>query len=57
MDRYSAELIGASCELITPCRGCSHGIIVAVYNEQLLVRLISGAQRLVSKDEVILLWP
>ena len=55
MDRYSAELIGASCELITPCRGCSHGIIVAVYNEQLLVQLISGAQRLVSKDEVILL--
>lgn len=55
MDRYSAELIGASCELKTTCRGCSYGIIVAVYNEQFLVWLISGAQRFLSKDEVILL--
>lgn len=46
------EIIGAFCELETPFRGYSNGIVVADYGTELLVRVMSGAEVVLYKDEV-----
>lgn len=46
------EIIGAFCELETPFRGYSNGIVVADYGTELLVRVMSGAEVVLYRDEV-----
>ena len=48
----SNEIIGAFCELETPFRGYSNGIVVADYGTELLVRVMSGAEVVLYRDEV-----
>lgn len=49
------ELIGVHCTLLEPYRGYTEGQIVADYGIQLLVRIISGAEIVAYRDEVIIL--
>ena len=49
------EIIGAHCTLLEPYRGYTEGQIVADYGIQLLVRIISGAEIVANRDEVIIL--
>lgn len=46
------EIIGAFCELEIPFRGYSNGIIVGDYGTELLVRVLSGAEVVLHRDEV-----
>lgn len=49
------EIIGSHCTLLEPYRGYTEGQIVADYGIQLLVRIISGAEIVANRDEVIIL--
>ena len=49
------EIIGAFCELETPFRGYSNGIVVRDYGTELLVRVMSGAEVVLNRDEVYVL--
>ena len=49
------EIIGAFCELETPFRGYSNGIVVSDYGTELLVSVMSGAEVVLHRDEVYVL--
>ena len=49
------EIIGAFCELETPFRGYSNGIVVRDYGTELLVKVMSGAEVVLNRDEVYVL--
>lgn len=46
------EVIGAFCELETPFRGYSNGVVVCDYGTELLVRVMSGAEVVLYRDQV-----
>ena len=47
------EIIGAYCSLIVAYRGYSEGTVVGDYGNELVVRLTSGKEIVVYRDEVI----
>ena len=49
------EIICSFCELETPFRGYSNGIVVRDYGTELLVRVMSGAEVVLNRDEVYVL--
>ncbi len=47
------EIIGAYCSLIVAYRGYTEGTVVGDYGNELVVRLTSGKEIVVYRDEVI----
>lgn len=47
------EIIGAYCSLIVAYRGYTEGTVVGDYGNELVVRLTSGNEIVVYRDEVI----
>ena len=47
------EIIGAYCSLIGEYRGYTEGTVVGDYGNELVVRLTSGKEIVVYRDEVI----
>jgi len=47
------EIIGAYCSLIGAYRGYTEGTVVGDYGNELVVRLTSGKEIVVYRDEVI----
>lgn len=55
MYEYESELLGESCELGTPWKGCRFATIIEDYGKELLVQVSSGAEITVLRDEVFML--
>ncbi|MDO5447151.1 MAG: ribonuclease P [Prevotellaceae bacterium] len=49
------EIVGAFCELETPFRGYTNGVVVCDYGFELLVRVMSGASVVLNRDEVYII--
>ena len=49
------EIIGAFCELETPFRGYTNGVVVCDYGYELLVRVMSGAEVVLNHDQVFII--
>lgn len=49
---FESDIIGASCELRTPWRGYTQATVIEDYGNQLLVRMSSGAEITVYRNEV-----
>jgi len=52
MSNFNSDIIGASCELLTPWRGYTYATVIEDYGNQLLVQVSSGAEITVYRDEV-----
>ena len=57
MYEYESELLGESCELGTPWKGCRFATIIEDYGKELLVQVSNGAEVTVLRDEVFILCP
>ena len=55
MYEYESELLGESCELEPPWKGCRFVTIIEDYGKELLVQVSSGAEVTVLRDEVFIL--
>ena len=55
MYEYESELLGESCELGTPWKGCRFATIIEDYGKELLVQVSNGAEVTVLRDEVFIL--
>ena len=55
MYEYESELLGESCELRTPWKGCRFATIIEDYGKELLVQVSNGAEVTVLRDEVFIL--
>ena len=53
MYEYESELLGESCELGTPWKGCRFATIIEDYGKELLVQVSSGAEVVVQPAATI----
>lgn len=49
----TSEVMGAFCSLIVPYKGYTEGVVAGDYGNELVVRLNSGKEIVVYKDEII----